>query len=155
MAKKIHLLYRDLCFSKISYRKRREVLKLDMQMRIAANLRTLRTSKRLSQEEIASFIGISRSLYTHYELGHRPQDAEALYIISTRLGIDMTAFFENDPQKFLSYLASNAYQDEEMTELINIYRRLSPFSKGMLIEKAFSLLEKEKDKDKNKSHLFE
>lgn len=87
-------------------------MKLDTQMRIAANLRTLRTSKRLSQAEIASFIGTSRSLYTHYELGKRAQDAEALYIISTHLGIDMTAFSENDPQRFLGYIANHTYQDD-------------------------------------------
>lgn len=77
-------------------------MKLDTQMRIAANLRTLRTSKRLSQAEIASFIGTSRSLYTHYELGNRAQDAEALYIISTHLGIDMTAFFKTILKDFLA-----------------------------------------------------
>ena len=130
-------------------------MKLDTQMRIAANPRTLRTSKRLSQAEIASFIGTSRSLYTHYELGNRAQDAEALYIISTHLGIDMTAFFENDPQRFLGYIANHTYQDDELTELNNIYRRLSPFSKGMLIEKAVNLLEKEKEKEKSQKPIID
>ncbi len=130
-------------------------MKLDTQMRIAANLRTLRTSKRLSQAEIASYIGTSRSLYTHYELGNRAQDAEALYIISTHLSINMEAFFENDPQRFLEYIANHGYQDEELTELTRIYKHLSPFSKGMLIEKAINLLEKEKEKEKNHKPLID
>lgn len=123
-------------------------MKLDTQMRIAANLRTLRTSKRLSQAEIASFIGTSRSLYTHYELGNRAQDAEALYIISTHLGIDMTAFFENDPQRFLGYIANHTYQDDELTELNNIYRRLSPFPKVCSSKKQSIFWKKKRRKKK-------
>lgn len=130
-------------------------MKLDTQMRIAANLRILRTSKRLSQAEMASFIGTSRSLYTHYELGNRAQDAEALYTISTHMGIDMTSFFENNPQRFLSYVATHAYEDEELMELNKIYRRLSPLSKGMLIEKALTLLEKEKEKEKSQKPIID
>lgn len=130
-------------------------MKLDTQMRVAANLRTLRTSKRLTQAEIASYIGTSRSLYTHYELGSRAQDAEALYIISNHLNIDMTAFFEKDPQRFLGYIANQAYQDDDLNELIRIYKHLSPFSKGMLIEKAVNLMEKEKEKEKKHKPLID
>lgn len=60
----------------------------------------------------------------------------------------MTAFFENDPQRFLGYIANHTYQDDELTELNNIYRRLSPFSKGMLIEKRSIFWKKKRRKKK-------
>ena len=75
-------------------------MRLDTQMIIAGNLRTLRLTKRLSQGDMADYIGSSRGLYAHYELGNRTPDAEALYTIANRLGIDMASLFERDPDKF-------------------------------------------------------
>ena len=66
-------------------------MRLDTQMIIAGNLRTLRLTKRLSQGDMADYIGSSRGLYAHYELGNRTPDAEALYTIANRLGIDMAS----------------------------------------------------------------
>ncbi len=126
-------------------------MRLDTQMIIAGNLRTLRLTKRLSQGDMADFIGSSRGLYAHYELGNRTPDAEALYIIANRLGIDMASLFERDPDKFFSYLANSGNQDEEVKALISIYKELSPFSKGMLIERATWLLEMEQEKAKDGS----
>ena len=128
-------------------------MKLDTQMTIASNLRTLRTSKRLSQAEVAGYADISRSLYTHYELGSRTQDAEVLYIISTQFGIDMTLLFEKDQQKFLSHLASNKNCDAELMELLSLYKQLSPFSKGMLMERALALIDREHSEEENQKTL--
>ena len=121
-------------------------MRLDTQMIIAGNLRTLRLTKRLSQGDMADYIGSSRGLYAHYELGNRTPDAEALYTIANRLGIDMATLFERDPDKFFSYLANNCNLDEETRELVSIYKELSPFSRGMLMERAAWLLEKEQEK---------
>lgn len=120
-------------------------MKLETQMNVASNLRTLRKSKGLSQGEIAKLIGGSRSLYTHYELGNRTQDAEALYIISREFNINMAALFENDPRKFLSHLANDTTQDTGLEKLIPLYKQLSSFSAGMLIERALWLLSKERE----------
>ncbi len=120
-------------------------MKLETQMNVASNLRTLRKSKGLSQGEIAKLIGGSRSLYTHYELGNRTQDAEALYIISRELNVNMPTLFEDDPQKFLNHLANDATQDAGLEKLISLYKQLSSFSAGMLIERAFWLLSKERE----------
>lgn len=130
-------------------------MKLDTQMTIATNLRTLRTSKRLHQSDVAKFADISRSLYTHYELGNRSQDAEVLYIISTQLGIDMATLFEKDEQKFLSHLAGSQTSDDELFELMALYRKLSPFSKGMLMERALALTEREHSKEESQKILQE
>ena len=53
-------------------------MNLDTQKRIAANLKILRTCKNMSQTQMADLAGISRSLYTHYELARRTPDAEVL-----------------------------------------------------------------------------
>ena len=120
-------------------------MKLETQMNVASNLRTLRKSKGLSQGEIAKLIDGSRSLYTHYELGNRTQDAEALYIISREFNINMAVLFENDPRKFLSHLANDTTQDTGLEKLIPLYKQLSSFSAGMLVERALWLLSKERE----------
>ena len=81
-------------------------MNFETQMIIASNLRTLRISRQLTQAKVASFAGISRSLYAHYELGSRTQDAETLHTIAKAFEIDMDILFERDKDKFLSILAS-------------------------------------------------
>ena len=119
-------------------------MKLDTQMTIAANLRTLRITCNMSQTDMSRVIDTSRGLYSNFELGRTSQDAEVLYDIAAYHGLDMAMFFESDPRKFFSYLADHYNRDYELKELGRIYKQLSPFSKGMLMERANWLLEKEK-----------
>lgn len=55
-------------------------MKLETQMLIAKNIRTLRTSKCISQTDFAKMVGVSRSTYASYELGNRVPDAETLFL---------------------------------------------------------------------------
>ena len=116
-------------------------MNLDTQKRIAANLKVLRTCKDMSQSQIADMVGISRSLYAHYELGRRTPDAEVLYNISKRFGIDMAALFEADPQALVNQMGSSQFCDDDLMELVSFYKKLSPFAKGMLMERAMYLLD--------------
>lgn len=129
-------------------------MKLETQDTIAANLRTLRITTRLSQAEIAANVGTSRPLYTHYELGDRTQDAEVLYNLAKFMNLEMEMLFEKDPQKFFAYIA-NRSDDEDLNELIRIYKQLSPYSKGMLMEKACTLLEKDSENSGSRLSVFE
>ena len=127
----------------------------DTQKRIAANLKVLRTCKDMSQAQIADMIGISRSLYTHYELGRRTPDAEVLYNISKRFGIDMAMLFEADPQEFVNQMSNNQFCDDDLMELTSFYRKLSPFAKGMLMERAMYLLDWDRFREENQRALDE
>ena len=130
-------------------------MNLDTQKRIAANLKVLRTCKDMSQAQIADMIGISRSLYTHYELGRRTPDAEVLYNISKRFGIDMAMLFEADPQEFVNQMSNNQFCDDDLMELTSFYRKLSPFAKGMLMERAMYLLDWDTFREENQRALDE
>lgn len=130
-------------------------MKIETQECIARNLRTLRTSSCISQAELANKVGINRALYASYELGNRTPDAEILYMIASKFNIEVGALFEQDHYKFLSLLASHDIYDDELSTLINCYRELSSFAKGMLIERATWLKEWDKVLESNKKALAE
>lgn len=130
-------------------------MNLDTQKRIAANLKVLRTCKDMSQSQIADMVGISRSLYAHYELGRRTPDAEVLYNISKRFGIDMAALFETDPQAFVNQMGSSQFCDDDLMELVSFYKKLSPFAKGMLMERAMYLLDWDRFREESQRALDE
>ena len=116
-------------------------MKLETQMLIAKNIRTLRTSKCISQTDFAKMVGVSRSTYASYELGNRVPDAETLFLIAKKFGLNMNIFFECDHYKFLGYLESCEIFDEELMGLISNYKNLSSFAKAKLIERSVSLME--------------
>lgn len=68
-------------------------------------------------------------------------DAETLFLIAKKFGLNMNIFFECDHYKFLGYLESCEIFDEELMGLISNYKNLSSFAKGMLIERSVSLME--------------
>lgn len=114
-------------------------MKLDTQMQLGRNLRTLRTSNGLSQTELADLLGITRALYAGYELGNRTPDAEILLMISNRFGITINSLFEKDHSRFLNLIADCERYDDELMKLVLQYNDLSSFAKGMLIERPWVL----------------
>lgn len=128
-------------------------MNLDTQKRIAANLKILRTCKNMSQTQMADLAGISRSLYTHYELARRTPDAEVLFKITSRFGINMGTLFEADPQVFLSQVSNSQFCDDDLMEIMTFYRKLSPFAKGMLLERALYLLDWDKFREDNLENI--
>ena len=128
-------------------------MNLDTQKGIAANLKILRTCKNMSQTQMADLAGISRSLYTHYELARRTPDAEVLFKITSRFGINMGTLFEADPQFFLSQVSNSQFCDDDLMEIMTFYRKLSPFAKGMLLERALYLLDWDKFREENLENI--
>ena len=55
---------------------------LSTQQRLGQNLKILRASKDVNQNEMAEYIGLTRSSYAQYELGNRTPDAHTLYAIA-------------------------------------------------------------------------
>ena len=83
---------------------------------------------------MADFAGVSRAVYMSYENGKRTPDAEVLFNIAARFGLNMSVFFENDYYRLLSHIENGELYDDGLVKLINNYKELSSFSKGMLIE---------------------
>lgn len=126
-------------------------MKLETQMLIARNLRTLRTSKCISQAYFAKEIGVSRSTYASYETGTRVPDAEVLFTIAQFFGLDMNVLFESNQYNFLGHLENCDIYDKEMLKLLNNYKSLSSFAKGMLLERSSALVEWDKLIEANKT----
>lgn len=124
------------------------------QKTIGNNLRLLRVSHGLSQNEMAAIIGNSRALYTHYELGNRSQDTESLYNICTYFGIDICSLFEPNPHDFLNIIANGINTSEQFREITQTYNKLSPYSRGRLAERARSLLDEEDNKRDRKQAVL-
>lgn len=116
--------------------------------RVALNLRMLRVNKGLTQHELAEKVGIGREIYAQYEKANRNPDAEFLFNLSKLAGVKMEIFFEVDPDKFMSEAIYNEICEDGDRELLEIYRRLTPFSRGKLLERAASLEEEDAENEK-------
>ncbi len=130
-------------------------MKIDTQIKIAKNLKLIRISNCLNQSQMAEFAGVSRTIYISYENGKRTPDAETLFNIATRFGIDMNVLFESDHYKFLSHIENGELYDDGMVKLIKNYKELSSFSKGMLIERSECLKDWDKIREEKRKILEE
>lgn len=116
-------------------------MKLETQLRIAANLKRLRRSKDLSQAQLSGMVEVDRSIYALYESGKRTPDVEFLYLVAKIYGIRMETLFDADPDKIVSEAAFNEVCDDGDLKILSLFRDLTPFSKGRLLEKAETLAE--------------
>lgn len=80
----------------------------------AGNLKYLRKEQGLTQTELASKLGVSRSTIGMYENGEREPDFETLGTIAEFFGVDMNFLLGSsaDPR-----LENNYYLDDEVAEL--------------------------------------
>ena len=110
-------------------------MKFETQERLAANLKRLRTSKGISQAQLAEKLEIDRSLYALYESGRRIPDPELLYEIARLFGIRMEILLDADPENVAAEASCSKVCDNSDLHILSIYRHLSPFSKGILISR--------------------
>jgi transcriptional regulator with XRE-family HTH domain len=130
-------------------------MKIETQQRIARNLKIIRVSNSLNQSQMADFAGVSRAVYMSYENGKRTPDAEVLFNIAARFGLNMSVFFENDYYRLLSHIENGELYDDGLVKLINNYKELSSFSKGMLIERSECLKDWDKIRESKRKMLEE
>lgn len=126
---------------------------LSTQQHLGQNLKILRASKDVNQNEVAEYIGLTRSSYAQYELGNRTPDAHTLYVIAKFYKISIDLLFEPDLSKFLSEMTYSQIDGDNSQLLIDNFRRLSPFNKGRLVEYSQKLLEWDKIKEQNQKEL--
>ncbi len=114
--------------------------------RFAENLQALRKYKKLTKTQAATELGIHRETYAAYEDGQRVPSFAATVSITKFFHVDLSDMLQKDTEEILAGKRFyDALKNDEKAFLYN-YRRLSPFSKGRLVEFAMSLYMKENGK---------
>ena len=65
---------------------------------LGSRLKYLRKSENLTQQELATALGIAKSTVSMYENGQREPDFETLEAISDYFNVNMNTFFPNNEQ---------------------------------------------------------
>ena len=71
---------------------------------LSRNLKLLRSSMGMTQDKLASFLGISRSTYSSYENGRREPSMNVLGKIADLAGCDLATLYEKDEKVVKSQL---------------------------------------------------
>lgn len=71
---------------------------------IAKNLKLLRENSEYTQDQVASFLGISRSSYANYESGMRSVPLSVLESVANLFGVDLSVLFDADDDSVKSML---------------------------------------------------
>ncbi len=115
--------------------------------RFAENLRALREYKNLTKTQAAAELGIHRETYASYEDGQRVPSFAATVSIAEFFQVDLTDMLQRDAEDIIARKRFyDSLKNDEKAFLYN-YRRLSPFSKGRLVEFAMTLYLKESGKN--------
>lgn len=83
---------------------------------IGRNLKLLRESNDLTQEQIASYLGIGRSAYANYEAGEREAPLEVLERSAALLGCELDVLFEEDVEAVKSRMLVCAFRTDGLTD---------------------------------------
>lgn len=91
------------------------------------NLKLLRQANGLTQEQLASFLGVGRSAYSNYEDGSRVPSVDFLEKFAGIVGCDLSMLFEEDEKAVKSQLIC-AFRTEGLSkgdmEEISSFKRL-------------------------------
>ncbi len=116
------------------------------QKRFAENLQALREYKKLTKTQAAAELGIHRETYASYESGQRVPSFAATVSIAEFFHVDLADMLQKDTEEILAEKKFyDTLKNDEKAFLYN-YRRLSPFSKGRLVEFTMTLYLKENGK---------
>lgn len=93
------------------------------------NLKLLRSSMGMTQEEVASFLGIGRSAYSNYEDGRREPPLDMLEKFADLTGCDLATLYEEDEELVKSQLICS-FRTEGLTN--NDLEEIASFKKLVL-----------------------
>lgn len=99
------------------------------------NLKYLRTLKKVSQQDLADYLNITRQAYNYYENGKRQPDYETLLKIGEYFNVTIDDLLNAD--------ITNA--DENLVILNRNAKRLSPEKRQKLLEMARVMFKEEFD----------
>ncbi len=94
-----------------------------MKQKIADRIRTIRTLKRLTQENVADELGISHGAYAKIERNETDPNTSRLIEIAKVLGVTVTDFFEDSPansrENKINYGYASKTDVENLTHLVH------------------------------------
>ena len=96
---------------------------------VGYNLKVLREANKLTQEQVADFLGIRRSTYSNYETGEREAPIEVLESAGKLFGCELSTLFSEDKDALQCMLAC-AFRADGLCE--SDMREVASF-KGMVM----------------------
>lgn len=107
-------------------------------MSLAENLRKLRETKNLTQNELSKLLNINRATYAHYETGRREPDYNTLKLIADFYGISVSRLLGeiDEADIFLGELKKEMkkqglkFDEADPKELIEVYKILKQFKEN-------------------------
>ena len=90
-----------------------------MKQKIADRIRTIRTLKRLTQENVADELGISHGAYAKIERNETDPNTNRLLEIAKVLGVSVTEFFEDSPANSKENKINYGYASKEDVESLS------------------------------------
>lgn len=82
---------------------------------IGRNLKALREANCYTQQQVADFLGITRSAYSNYELGEREAPIEVLENLASLMGCELEVLFESD-ETVVNDMLIVAFRAEDVSE---------------------------------------
>lgn len=135
-------------------------MRLEMQMKVAENLRYLRNVFGRTQTEVADGLHMCRSTYALFESGKKVPGADTILDLAEYYDVRVDTVLQSGKEKYINNIHISDDSKNQILHLINTYYLLSPHGQGRLIERAATLLEAEtqeelkKETEKNgASHL--
>ena len=81
---------------------------------LGENIYNLRKSKKLSQEQLAELVNVTRQTISNWELGETATNPEQLKLLSKSLNISIDELLDNDIKSVLVEKVSNAEKFSEI-----------------------------------------
>ena len=97
---------------------------------LGTRLKYLRKLEKITQQQLATSLGIAKSTISMYENGQREPDFETLEAIADYFNVDMRTFFPND--RDASPIKAGFSRDEEY--LLSCFRGMNKEGRDKLLE---------------------
>lgn len=120
-------------------------------------IRELRTSRKLSQQELADQLGISKSSVNMYERGEREPGLDTLEAIADFFNVDMDYLTgkTDNPQKYVITGEESDILTDNEHKLIDIYRNLNQEGQEKLLDTASDMSELSRYKKHDESAMVQ
>ncbi|MCD8295789.1 MAG: helix-turn-helix domain-containing protein [Clostridia bacterium] len=104
-------------------------------------LKSLRKARGLKQEDVATFLGITKSAYGNYELGQREPSLASLVKLADYFNVSVDYLLERTSNAMIYDSANlSATGNPRLDEMISVFRQLSPSMQENVLLTAKALL---------------
>ncbi len=110
---------------------------------LSSNMKLLRKTSGMSQEQISEKLNIIRSTYAYYESGSKVPDLQTIDSLASLYDIELDVLINHDLSKGI---VNRIYFDEssdELADVLNDFQKLSASSQKLIMERMETLLERE------------